>query len=59
MVAYTQVLASNSLINDTTAPQVAVFVGGTSGIGRLTLQALVNTGTSLRIYLIGRPSSEE
>ncbi|KAK7181260.1 hypothetical protein DPSP01_003346 [Paraphaeosphaeria sporulosa] len=59
MVAYKDIQASNASINDANAPRVAVFVGGTSGIGQLTLRALVATGTSLRIYLIGRPSSEE
>ncbi|KEY73929.1 hypothetical protein S7711_07771 [Stachybotrys chartarum IBT 7711] len=59
MVAYKQIVASNALINDATAPRVSVFVGGTSGIGRMTLQALVTTGTNMRIYLIGRKSSEQ
>lgn len=59
MVAYTAIKASNSLINDATAPSVSVFVGGTSGIGKLTLSALVSTGASLRIYLVGRKSSSE
>lgn len=59
MVAYADVQASNALINDATAPRVAVFVGGTSGVGKLTVRALVGTGASLRIYLVGRKSSEE
>lgn len=59
MVAYKNIQASNALINDANAPRVAVFVGGTSGIGKLALRALVATGTSVRIYLVGRPSSEE
>lgn len=59
MVSYTEIQASNALINDATAPRVAVFVGGTSGIGQLTIKALVNTGASVRIYLVGRSSSEE
>jgi NAD(P)-dependent dehydrogenase (short-subunit alcohol dehydrogenase family) len=59
MVSYTEIQASNARINDTTAPRVAVFVGGTSGIGKLTVRALVATGASLRIYLVGRKSSEE
>lgn len=59
MVSSTEVRASNALINDTTAPRVAVFVGGTSGIGQLTIKALVATGASVRIYLVGRKSSEE
>lgn len=59
MVSYKEIQASNALINDTTAPRVAVFVGGTSGIGKFTVRALVATGASMRIYLVGRKSSEE
>ena len=39
-------------------PLVAVFVGGTSGIGEYTLRALASahgtTGKRLRVYLVGR-----
>ncbi|RDW59958.1 hypothetical protein BP6252_13045 [Coleophoma cylindrospora] len=59
MVSYKDIQASNALINDATAPRVAVFVGGTSGIGKFTVRALVATGASIRIYLVGRKSSEE
>lgn len=59
MVSYKEIQASNALINDATAPRVAVFVGGTSGIGKITVRALVATGASVRIYLVGRKSSEE
>jgi NAD(P)-dependent dehydrogenase (short-subunit alcohol dehydrogenase family) len=59
MVSYKEIQASNALINDATAPRVAVFVGGTSGIGKFTVRALVATGASVRIYLVGRRSSEE
>jgi NAD(P)-dependent dehydrogenase (short-subunit alcohol dehydrogenase family) len=59
MVSYEEIQASNALINDATAPRVAVFVGGTSGIGKFTVRALVATGASVRIYLVGRKSSEE
>jgi NAD(P)-dependent dehydrogenase (short-subunit alcohol dehydrogenase family) len=59
MVSYKEIQASNALINDATAPRVAVFVGGTSGIGKFTVRALVATGASVRIYLVGRKSSEE
>ncbi|KAI0876499.1 hypothetical protein GGS24DRAFT_451072 [Hypoxylon argillaceum] len=59
MVSFKEIQASNALINDATAPRVAVFVGGTSGIGKLTIKALVATGASTRIYLVGRKSSEE
>jgi len=59
MVSYKDIQASNALINDATAPRVAVFVGGTSGIGKFTVRALVATGASVRIYLVGRKLSEE
>jgi len=59
MVSYQDILASNALINDTTGLRVAVFVGGTSGIGKFTIKALVATGISVNIYLVGRKSSEE
>lgn len=57
MVSFKQIQASNALINDATAPRVAVFVGGTSGIGQLTIRALVATGASTRLHIIGRKSS--
>lgn len=59
MVLYSEIQASNALINDSTAPKVAIFIGGTSGIGKLTLKALVSTGASLRIYLIGRKATAQ
>ncbi|KAI0155560.1 hypothetical protein BJ166DRAFT_530782 [Pestalotiopsis sp. NC0098] len=59
MVAYDTIQASNRLLNDASAPSVSVFVGGTSGIGQLTVRALVATGASMRIYLVGRQSSAE
>jgi NAD(P)-dependent dehydrogenase (short-subunit alcohol dehydrogenase family) len=59
MVSYKEIQASNALINDATAPRVAVFVGGTSGIGKFTVRALVATGASVRIHLVERKSSEE
>ncbi|KAL5425330.1 hypothetical protein PMIN06_010557 [Paraphaeosphaeria minitans] len=37
MVAYKHTQASNVSINDANAPRVAVFVGRTSGIGKLIL----------------------
>ena len=59
MVSYKEIQASNALINDAIAPRVAVFVGGTSGIGNFTVRALVATGASMRIYLVGRKGSKE
>ena len=59
MVSDKEIRASNALINDATAPRVAVFIGGTSGIGKFTVRALADTGASTRIYLVGRKSSAE
>ena len=59
MVSYKEIQASNALIDDEAAPRVAVFIGGTSGIGKLTIRALVATGKRVKIYLVGRKSSEE
>lgn len=59
MVSDKEIKSSNALINDATAPSIAVFVGGTSGIGQYTIEALVATGVSTRIYLVGRKSSAE
>jgi NAD(P)-dependent dehydrogenase (short-subunit alcohol dehydrogenase family) len=59
MVSSKEIHASNALINDVNGPRVAVFVGGTSGIGKSTIKALVSTSTTTRIYLIGRKSSED
>ena len=42
-------------------PLVAVFIGGTSGIGEFTVKALARThgetGQGLRLYIIGRNAS--
>jgi NAD(P)-dependent dehydrogenase (short-subunit alcohol dehydrogenase family) len=59
MVSYKEIKASNENIDDITAPRVAVFAGGTSGIGKLTIKALVSAGASLKIYLVGRKNSSE
>jgi hypothetical protein len=59
MVSNKEIKASNALLNDATTPRVSVFVGGTSGIGQLTIRALVATGASVKIYLIGRKNSRE
>ncbi|KAF2420694.1 hypothetical protein EJ08DRAFT_683245 [Tothia fuscella] len=46
MVTYKEIRAANALVNDANAPRVAVFAGGTSGISKITIKALVSTGTS-------------
>lgn len=59
MVALTLVKHSNSQLQSAGLPKVAVFVGGTSGIGQHTIAELVETGVSTKVYLVGRPSSSE
>ncbi|CAI6093751.1 unnamed protein product [Clonostachys chloroleuca] len=59
MPSLKEIRAANALINDATAPRVSVWVGGTSGVGKLTIKALVETGASVKIYVVGRKSSEE
>lgn len=59
MVTYKDIQNSNTQLGDATAPRVAVFVGGTSGIGKHTIRALAATGATLRIYLVGRQTSAQ
>ncbi|KAM0346317.1 hypothetical protein ACHAPU_005748 [Fusarium lateritium] len=60
-VRYADIQASNKLFDDelTSTPFVAVFVGGTSGIGKNTIKALVSARTSVKIYIVGRKSAED
>lgn len=60
MVRLNVVRAANAaLVNS--QPLVAVFVGGTSGIGEYTLRALASThsdkGKGLRVYIVGRKAA--
>jgi NADP-dependent 3-hydroxy acid dehydrogenase YdfG len=55
MVSLSEVQSSNSLISSTFSPGlVAVFVGGTSGIGEITLKKFAQHTKQPRAYLIGR-----
>jgi NAD(P)-dependent dehydrogenase (short-subunit alcohol dehydrogenase family) len=54
----TTVRQSNALLTPTTIPKTAVFVGGTAGIGKLTLSALAELGFDFKAYVIGRKGSE-
>jgi NADP-dependent 3-hydroxy acid dehydrogenase YdfG len=57
MVPLPVVKASNALISSTLSPGlVAIFVGGTSGIGETTLKQFVKStaGLSPHAYIIGR-----
>ena len=55
MITLPEVIASNERIT-TTFPNglVAVFIGGTSGVGEYTLKALAKYAPQLRAYIVGR-----
>jgi NAD(P)-dependent dehydrogenase (short-subunit alcohol dehydrogenase family) len=57
MVSVSQIRLSNVQFS-TSSPLVAVFVGGTSGIGNITLAELARLRISLKAYVIGRKESE-
>lgn len=57
MVSLQQIQASNARINTLAPGLVAVFVGGTSGIGEATMKEFAKHAFQPRIYFIGR--SEE
>ncbi|KAK0129268.1 hypothetical protein ONS95_001203 [Cadophora gregata] len=57
MVALDIVHASNARLRELGPGLVALFVGGTSGIGEFTLKAFVKHADSPRVYLIGRSES--
>lgn len=55
MVSYSEVKASNAKISSQLpAGLVAVFVGGTNGIGEYTLRQFARYAKSPRVYFIGR-----
>lgn len=55
MVHYSTVKSSNaSIASSLRSGLVAVFVGGTSGIGKYTLKELARQAKKPRIYVIGR-----
>ena len=58
MVAINSVRTSNATLKSFPANLVAVFVGGTSGIGLYTARELARNATSPHIYLIGRNQTE-
>ncbi|KAE8452572.1 hypothetical protein EG329_013831 [Mollisiaceae sp. DMI_Dod_QoI] len=57
MVALDVVHASNARLRELGPGLVALFVGGTSGIGEFTLKAFVKNTISPRVYLVGRNAS--
>ncbi|EPE31137.1 NAD(P)-binding Rossmann-fold containing protein [Glarea lozoyensis ATCC 20868] len=60
MVSLDLIHASNAQLRELGPGLVALFVGGTSGIGEYTLKAFVQNTISPRVYLIGRsaPAAE-
>ncbi|KAK1968689.1 hypothetical protein LY78DRAFT_631295 [Colletotrichum sublineola] len=58
MVLIAQVRQSNAKLTAETVPRTAVFVGGTSGIGKLTLAELVSLGLPVKAYVVGRKATE-
>ncbi len=58
MVSLSQVRASNSGISTALpAGLVAVFVGGTSGIGEISVKTLARYARKPRVYIVGRSRS--
>ncbi|KAI4647082.1 uncharacterized protein J4E78_009057 [Alternaria triticimaculans] len=58
MVHLSKIKESNAQIDEETAPRIAVFVGGTSGIGKITLGAVAKLGTKFKAYVVGRGESK-
>lgn len=58
MVSISLIRQSNNQINELLVPRVAVFVGGTSGIGKITLAEVARVGIGFKAYVIGRKESE-
>jgi len=59
MVNISLIRKSNSQIDKSSAPRIAVFVGGTSGIGKITLNEIAGLGVDFKAYVVGRKASEE
>ncbi|KAF6827833.1 short chain dehydrogenase reductase family protein [Colletotrichum plurivorum] len=58
MVTFAQVRQSNAQLDESTVPRTSLFVGGTSGLGKLTLIELVSLGLPVKAYVVGRKTSE-
>lgn len=54
MSFFTPIRASNALISEANVPKIAVFVGGTDGIGKATLRNLVARRFPIKVYIVGR-----
>ncbi|OHW89657.1 short chain dehydrogenase reductase family protein [Colletotrichum incanum] len=58
MVTIAQVRQSNAQLSEKTIPRTVLFVGGTSGIGKLTLIELISLGFPVKAYIVGRKATE-
>src|SRR5205085_490473 len=54
MVKLTNVRSSNTAFRSYSAGFVAVFIGGTSGIGEATVRSLAANGNKCTVYLVGQ-----
>src|SRR2546421_11208710 len=54
MVKLADVRSSNAAFKSNSAGFVAIFVGGTSGIGEATVRAFAANGSKCTVYVIGR-----
>ncbi|CAI6336326.1 unnamed protein product [Periconia digitata] len=59
MVQLSVIQQSNAQIDQSHAPRTAVFMGGTSGIGKITLQEIAELGFDFTAYVIGRKETKE
>jgi len=57
MVDLASITESNSHLSDLPSGLVAVFIGGTAGIGEITLKKFARNAIQPRAYLIGRSRS--
>ncbi|KAJ4366861.1 hypothetical protein N0V83_007389 [Neocucurbitaria cava] len=57
MVDISSIRQSNQHLDTSSVPQVAVLVGGTAGIGKITLGEIAGHGTSFKAYVIVRKAS--
>ena len=58
MVSINQIRTYLAQFTESKVPRIAVFFGGTSGIGKQTLSQLVRLKFPVRAYIIGRKATE-
>jgi hypothetical protein len=59
MVKIALIRNSNHQIDPSSTPRVTVFVGGISGIGKLTLAKIAGIDAGFKVYVVRRKQSEE